>query len=641
MRKTGKLWKIACLLMATVLSLSACKDPADSSSSEEEKDNAPEKLAVATDAKTGGELFLTKDSVSEYKIVLPENASEAEEYAADYLYDIVRQATGTKLRVVSDSSVSSFTENDYVISLGETALFEQNCEAKTQLSSVDTNGFVMSLEANTVYICGPNGMGTLNGVQEFLSYVLDYELYALDEVFFNEATTVKMIDFGAKIVSPSVKYSVPGARHSYEVEDASLLKSVSWMKGYADLDGQKWHTKTLSHSIEKIAPMSDYPTWYPNNQICFSVEAAQDLMAETIAGYIEESPESVVYYMLGNRDNANSCNCDNCIKSSQENGGVGGAYVVWLNEIASKIEKILEPKGLSEREWYLMGLAYLAYEGAPVVYNDSTKKYEPVNDNVVCDKHVGMQFAPIWACYYHAMNDPDCQYNVQANTMRNFEGWSVCTEEYFLWIYYAEYRNYYFIHDGFGSIKGNAELFDKYGVDGVFWQRTDNPGESFGALRTYLMYKLSWDSSLSYDKLVNDFFTNYYKEAAPYMREYFDLIRANMHQIGTELDNGGCHVAELAAGNYFQARFWPYQLLQSYEQVIEKAYQAIKDANYDDEMAEKMRLRIRADELFCTAYFITSYASYFSDSEYKELYEAYLRDAKLVGNLQGVDKEWF
>ena len=109
MRKMGKLWTIACLLMATVLSLSACKAPANSSSSEEEKEQAPEKLTVATDAKTGGELFLTKDSVSEYKIVLPENAGEAEEYAADYLYDIVRQATGTKLRSVSDTAVSLIT----------------------------------------------------------------------------------------------------------------------------------------------------------------------------------------------------------------------------------------------------------------------------------------------------------------------------------------------------------------------------------------------------------------------------------------------------------------------------------------------------------------------------------------------------
>ena len=53
---------------------------------------------------------------------------------------------------------------------------------------------------------------------------------------------------------------------------------------------------------------------------------------------------------------------------------------------------------------------YQAYEAAPVVLNSETGKYEPLNENVICGEHVGVQYCPINVCYSHPMTQ-ECNIN--------------------------------------------------------------------------------------------------------------------------------------------------------------------------------------------------------------------------------------
>ena len=60
---------------------------------------------------------------SSYKIVIPTEASECEEYSASELQDFVKQATGVKIEIVSDKSVKL---GDRCISLGNTSLYKES-----------------------------------------------------------------------------------------------------------------------------------------------------------------------------------------------------------------------------------------------------------------------------------------------------------------------------------------------------------------------------------------------------------------------------------------------------------------------------------------------------------------------------------
>ena len=626
---------IGCIFMCTACKPNSVDSSNSSNTSDVEEDWVPpvvstEKLfPIATDAVKGGELYFVKDGKSEYKIVLAENCSDVEAYAASFLYNIVKDATGAKITTVKDTAVTSFEQGDYYISIGETSLLKNYSTAADE-TKVSDNGFVLSLQGNSVFIDGGDNMGTLYGVQEFLTYLLDFEVYTVDEVYYNKISNVAMVNFGEQEIRPSILYCSPGALQAEDLEDAALLRSVSRRKGYATLDGAKWSTNMIAHSLEALLPKSEYGEWYNNGQICYSIDEAITVLAEKSAQIIRNSSEDDIYFQLGNADSNKACSCVDCKKEAQENGGFGGSYVIWLNKIAAQIEKIFEEEGFT-REWYLLGLMYQAYEAAPVVLNSETGKYEPLNENVICGEHVGVQYCPINVCYSHPMTQ-ECNINTVMKAEQNLYGWAALTDTYLLWTYDTDFYNFFFFFDDFGSLAGNIKSYAELGAEAVYYQMSNNYSSPFDKLRTYLIKELSWDATQNYQVLMNNFFTNYYKEAAPYMKEYFDAIQAQIMVVGQQLENDGCLVYYNGAGQYSHVKYWSYDLLQSYEAIIEKAYKAINDAGYDAEEAEKMRLRIRADEMFCTDFFVRYYRPYFSDEEYNALKEAYYADNALLGN---------
>lgn len=621
--------RVFVLFFVAVLCLFVGCTPDDSLSSSVEE--LP-KNYYATDVLNGRDLALIKNATSNYQIVIPKESVTGEEYASNYLADVIQKATGVHIPTVKEDAVASFDEKAYFIYVGDTKFVEQ-AGLKAEKESVGTNGFLLSLQGNSVIICGANAVGNVNGVQEFLSYVLDYEIYAIDEIYFNKGKNVKMVDFGTQVVSPSIKYNVPGARQVMSVEETVQFKSVDWMEGWVSLDGQIWDTVLNVHSIQTVVPQEKYSQWWNNGQLCYSNEEALDFVANVVVERIHATPSTVRYFQLGNVDSSFSCNCNECTRISINNGGMGGAYVIWLNKVAKKVESILSQQGVIDREWYVMGLMYLAYEVAPVTFDKETKKVTPLNEDVICGEHVGVQFCPVNACFAHAIDDESCPYNVENIAEQNLYGWSALTEEYFLWTYEGEFWDMHFFFDDFGSLKQNAMLFDKVGVDGVFWQCADNYTSPFGALRTYLLSKLSWDSTLSYTELFDDFFLHYYKEAGPYMREYYDLIRARMHAIGKDLNGSGCQICMSSAGVYYNTGLWSFNLLKSFEKVVKKAYEAIENAGYNEAQKETLFMRIRADEFFITHFFVKdAYKSYFTESEYEKMYEKWVQDNKYFNN---------
>lgn len=618
------------LIFIIVFSSVSCARKDENPSNGENPIPTEKAFSIATDAVKGGKLFFVKDMQSEYKIVLSQNSSEVEKYAAEFLYDIVEDATGTKLSTIHDNDVSSFNKNDYFISIGNTSMQKsEGPEIKSE--NLNVNGFVLSLSGNTVFIAGNNEMGTLYGVQEFLKYVLDFEVYGTDEIYYNKVSTAHIINFGTLEVAPSIRYCSPGAIKAEILENAALLRSCSRRKWWGTLSGTLWSSKLIAHSLPEILPQASFPNWYNNGQICYSNKDAMTYIADRVTEIIEAAPKSEIFFQLGNGDSKKACGCKDCQAQAINNGGYGGSYVIWLNQIAAKIEDKLFTDGFANREWYLLGLMYQAYESAPVKYNQTSGKYEPLNSNVICGEHVGVQFCPISACFSHPMDSDNCKFNVEGKTAQNLYGWAALTDTYLLWTYETDFYNFLFVFDNFGSLTENIRTYTELGVQAIYYQMCSNVNSPFDAFRAYLITQLSWDSSLEYEVLFKKFFENYYKEAAPYMTEYFNAIQANMHATGEKIGNKGCLVYYNGAGQYSDAKYWTFSLLQNYEKILDKAYAAIEQAGYNNEQKEIMRLRIRADEMFCENYFVRNYVSYYSAEEYEVLCDSYYKDLSLLG----------
>jgi hypothetical protein len=61
------------------------------------------------------------------------------------------------------------------------------------------------------------------------------------------------------------------------------------------------------------------------------------------------------------------------------------------------------------------------------------------------------------------------------------------------------------------------------------------PGAEFNELRTYMLAKLLWNPYLNVDSLMNDFLNGYYSSAGKYIRNYIDLMTANLNKSGAQL----------------------------------------------------------------------------------------------------------
>ena len=109
-------------------------------------------------------LTLVENSVSKYQIVVPQNATEAENYAAEELACFLEQISGCSLRIVTDASPLSCCE--ILLGLSNSHLHLQNFRfSGLQLASEE---FIIQTENNCLAIVGGQPRGLLYGVYTFL-----------------------------------------------------------------------------------------------------------------------------------------------------------------------------------------------------------------------------------------------------------------------------------------------------------------------------------------------------------------------------------------------------------------------------------------------------------------------------------------
>jgi hypothetical protein len=197
--------------------------------------------------------------------------------------------------------------------------------------------------------------------------------------------------------------------------------------------------------------------------------------------------------------------------------------------------------------------------------------------------------------------------------METMRKWMSLADKMYLWFYSTNYRDYLIWYDSFNSMQPIYQLVKSSGGIYFFDQARYNATSltGFDMLKCYLNAKLAWDVDADYSKLINDFFNNYFREAAKPMMDYFNSFRSWSQYLK---DNGNFKIngqpnngAALANANY-----WPKQILVGWNGYIEKAYEAIEplkisdktlyDVLYDRIMCESIAIRYHLLELHSTTY---------------------------------------
>ncbi len=556
---------------------------------------------------------ILQNGQSEYKIVIPENAARKEILAKDELVLFFKKATGVQLPVISDIEAEYNTEFKY-LSIGKTTLL---AASGIQLSSdeLTNDGYKVVTKGNIVFMAGASDYGTLYATYFFMNKSFGYKAYAEDEVVYDKVSEMELLNFNVTDI-PDFEQRQLGY---YSTSQSELYRD----RLRVTLHGDDWIY--ASHSHFSIMPKDKYynehPDWYSKDgtQLCLTNEEMRKEFVSNLKITIANHPNEH-YILLGEEDSNTFCNCDNCKAALEKYGTPSGVDMAFVNKVARDINTWLAETN-PDREFYIGTFAYLKTFDPPVHKDEQSGKYVPNHQDVVAEDNVFVFIAPLHANYSYGFTEDE-----NAIYREGFNGWQTITDIFCIWTYSANYYNYFVNFNNWSTQAMQYGELQSFGSKSVIdlgaW---DTGSPSFEALRIYLISELMWDNTLDTQKLTKNFFDNYYKDASPYINQYFDLMRTYSEHIRSEFQlDATCYV------NYRQQKYWSKGYLDQCTELFNKALASVeKYKQTDPSLHEKLVNRIKLEKLSIDFLMLDFYQSSFTPAQQTAMIDEFESVARL------------
>lgn len=665
--------KICSNLFAVTLILSAafsiggcagCKSKTDSKNEQgadgsyvNETDNLRRYVVKETEG------YIIENGQSDYKIVLPANATEVEEIASEELATLVEESTGVSLPVIDDSSVS-YTPSAKYISLGATNIFTQS-GASYKAEELGEAGFIIQTKGNSLILSGAEEYGTLYAVYEFLNQALDFEQYTVDMYSLNKnVTNVPLMDYDVQDV-PDFDYratlysSINGTqaerrmrlRGKNEIFIKSFNNTVSNHNAFKYVDPNIYNnpnfcTNQAEHECindcmelgeKTIADFPDcvagkyHPDWFATGevQLCYLAHGneteQQALFAcigdQIIQQLLDNPSENIIH--LGHADNTLWCTCEACRSWNDIYHANSASVINMCNNVREYVENYFKQNNI-QREWYITFFAYYGTNAAPVEYNKETGEYSPIN-GLRCADGVYVYWADTNVNYQESIySESNLQY------YRSLKGWEVLSDKIFIWSYNTNFHFFLAPFDSFNTMQEFYQFVDSVGVSYFYDQGQDQFGGStgFSALKIYLTSKLAWNVNADVEALTRDFFENVYGIVSNDMLALFNDFRLHCAVIEKAEGFGGNNAV---FENPINEAFWSENTLKNWVNRLDSMLKKIQSLK--DEQSEYQRLykQIIMERIAYNYLRIEIYSNSMTDEELLALKLQTKEDIELVG----------
>lgn len=618
--KFKKVISLALVLLTTISVVGCSCDGNNTGGSDSSSDNSSdEQNTMITD------IYLVNNSTTDYKIVIPEKATECISYAGQELQKYIRTATGANMEIITDTGLTLDGKGKY-ISLGESNLFEES-GMTVGVEELNRDGYKIKRYDNTVIICGAKDIGTLYGIYEFLSYQIDFEAYTSDEIYYKTDKTLFLNDFNVVEV-PSFSGRCTDGPIQFNSYEAALLNYRNYTVRDAIYDYGAANVFAFGHSetYEQIIPRKEYqdshPEWFAQAtlQMCLTNE---ELIAEAIKNCIAELKVNTEadYLNISNNDGAGWCSCSKC--SAEITQYYTSGYAIrFVNKVIEGVEEWRLAE-CPDRDLKYCMFAYLATATPPTVLDSETGKQVAVDPSCIPHEKLSIRLVTMDRCYTHALNDESCTSN--STIYKQFLNWrTLCNAdmEFTLYDYCANYSHYLMFLDVYPGLKENLQVYkNELNINEIYVQNaTGSYANTMDELISYVMGKLLWDIDEDMDALIENFFTHYYKEAAPAMMKYFNHMR-NYITYADSQSSTGYHQKMYNEGRPIEAARWPIRVLEQAQEYLQEALSATQTAS-DAGMRAKLYDRV-LKEVACSKYVIAdNYTTYYAVN--KEAYFAFL-----------------
>lgn len=562
--------------------------------------------------------YLVRNGKTEYVLVVDPNATGAERTAKEEFKTLFRQATGINIKEKNATGLTHSATARY-ISIGENELL-RSTGITLDKTALTEDGVRIVTKDKSIYLVGGGHYGTLYSVYDFMQITFGYEQYYLDCMEIETGVTDKrLFDYDVTDIPDILRRSTNFAFLTQEFKNRLRmpLYSGSYLmpihtKMTADGVADKNSRSDTVHNSNEYLPRDDaeyskHPLWFGDagDVLCYTAHGNDtefNLMAQACAEKIEASMKAYTTDLYPNmnavsltvEDNNDMCSCDACAAATDTYGSPSATLIIFINKVNEYLRLWLEENKENEL-WYrdnfeLVFFAYNSFAIAPAHFDNATKTYVPNAPELKLDDGVS-----VWLALMNLLEEELNIYHERNDRGREqIAKWASISDGLWFWTYSTNFQQYLYFHDAFSMFNAEGyEYFASYNAK-YFYQNSQSyqtgASTGFHALSIYLQSKLTWDTSLDTEELVDKFMNTMYKEAAPIMKKTLESMRLHNAKYKKETE----YVSTVAIAKNF-----PYATLQGWLNDCDEALKAVEHyKNVDAETYNTLKTHIDIEWIF-------------------------------------------
>lgn len=433
-------------------------------------------------------------------------------------------------------------------------------------------------------------------------------------------------------------------------------------------------TDDMHNNLNLLSPdvyRKSYPEWYSaGGDLCFTAHGDEDAyqaMVDEVAFRLRECMmayrlDSSIHKTVTTRryilpvtmeDGAQACSCEKCKEYTQKYGQMSSTLIIFMNDLYEKLfgaEGILEEERLKceadpnygfifepesvdcklryedyyHDDYIITFFAYAYFADPPCVQDEKGNWVVSAPEMYLKDRIV-----PWTAFQQEPWEDFNSDNNLKQRFKNRIEGWSeVAGDNGIMYYEYATTFSFNSLNPD-GTFQGmTPEYYNFLAKNGCFDLFCDSRAfydkypSSFDTLLFYLRSKMSWNSSVDYQTLVDNYFKIMFGDAKETMYQLY------LSQRDYAAHNWNCD--ELYKSDTSKADYWSYQVALDWEASIAQARKEIEPLKEIDPEAYEIYSGHIDVEWLCPAQHILVYHKQKISSakviEYKQELERIVND---------------
>ena len=464
-----------------------------------------------------------------YSIVIAKDASPSTQYGAQELQRFLREMTGVNLAILKEPSELP----EHAIILGDSPSLHQVLSlqpglptTKELLQGLGSEGYVLRSVGPYLIIAGGALRGNLYGVYGLLEDHLGCRWFTPEVSRIPHYDVLIVPQINERKV-PVLEYREPFVMDCFDGDWCARNRVNSSAASLEEKHGGKvrFGNGMFVHTFNRLVPPEKYFDKHPeyfseingkrvreHTQLCCTNEDVIQICIEQVRKAIQQDPGAFVYSVSQN-DWGNYCQCPRCAALAEQEGSQMGPVLYLVNRVAAAIEKEYPDKAIET----------LAYQ-----FTRKPPKHMRPRPNVI------IRLCSIECDFMQPFATSDARANQEF--VRDLQGWSKVANRLWVWNYVTSFHSYLCPFPNLHVRKPNIQLLEANNVKGIFEQDVYNTlnGE-LSPLSGYLNAKLLWDPDYDDDVAINEFLRGVYGKAAPYIRQYIELLenkvkRDNIHE---------------------------------------------------------------------------------------------------------------